>query len=270
MRSTIHLVSARDYWPLALDRRAPAPRLVAEGQPRRPRRARHERRGAARCARGSPGGTLRRGEVEQLHRQARRPPAIGHWLHIVRAPPSGTWERRRADLYALAEDWLGAAGDRPRRRRRPHRAALPRRLRPRHARRDRQLGRRPGAHAWRRPSSACGCAASRPRTARSWSTSRARRCPTPRRRRPSGCSGPGTRSCSPTPAARTSCPSASATRVFHVRMPQSVTDLPRRRRGRGHLALRGRARDLRALRAPRPRDAARAARGGRADGGVVR
>jgi hypothetical protein len=25
----------------------------------------------------------------------------------VRAPPSGTWERRRADLYAAAEDWLG-------------------------------------------------------------------------------------------------------------------------------------------------------------------
>jgi hypothetical protein len=25
----------------------------------------------------------------------------------VRVPPSGTWERRRADLYALAEDWVG-------------------------------------------------------------------------------------------------------------------------------------------------------------------
>jgi hypothetical protein len=28
---------------------------------------------------------------------------------MVRVPPSGTWERRRADLYALAEDWLGPA-----------------------------------------------------------------------------------------------------------------------------------------------------------------
>jgi Winged helix DNA-binding domain len=26
---------------------------------------------------------------------------------MVRVPPAGTWERRRADLYALAEDWLG-------------------------------------------------------------------------------------------------------------------------------------------------------------------
>jgi hypothetical protein len=29
------------------------------------------------------------------------------WLELVRVPPSGTWERRRADLYAAAEDWLG-------------------------------------------------------------------------------------------------------------------------------------------------------------------
>jgi Winged helix DNA-binding domain len=40
----------------------------------------------------------------------KRPAAgVGHWLHMVRAPPSGTWERRRADLFALAEDWLGPA-----------------------------------------------------------------------------------------------------------------------------------------------------------------
>src|SRR5918995_953579 len=29
------------------------------------------------------------------------------WMDVVRVPPSGTWERRRADLYALAEDWIG-------------------------------------------------------------------------------------------------------------------------------------------------------------------
>jgi hypothetical protein len=28
-------------------------------------------------------------------------------MDLVRAPPSGTWEQRRADLYATAEDWLG-------------------------------------------------------------------------------------------------------------------------------------------------------------------
>jgi len=29
----------------------------------------------------------------------------------VRVPPSGTWERRRADLYAAAEDWVGPPPD---------------------------------------------------------------------------------------------------------------------------------------------------------------
>ena len=29
------------------------------------------------------------------------------WLTMVRVPPSGTWERRRADLFGSAEEWLG-------------------------------------------------------------------------------------------------------------------------------------------------------------------
>jgi len=32
---------------------------------------------------------------------------LGFWLPMVRVPPSGTWERRRADIYALAEAWVG-------------------------------------------------------------------------------------------------------------------------------------------------------------------
>jgi Winged helix DNA-binding domain len=32
---------------------------------------------------------------------------VGMWVDLVRAPPSGTWERPRGDLYALAETWLG-------------------------------------------------------------------------------------------------------------------------------------------------------------------
>jgi hypothetical protein len=31
---------------------------------------------------------------------------VGLWLDMVRVPPSGTWERRRADLYGLADAWL--------------------------------------------------------------------------------------------------------------------------------------------------------------------
>jgi hypothetical protein len=32
---------------------------------------------------------------------------VNMWLDLVRVPPSGTWNRRRADLYAAAEHWLG-------------------------------------------------------------------------------------------------------------------------------------------------------------------
>ncbi len=31
---------------------------------------------------------------------------VGHWVDMVRVPPSGTWERRRADLYGLASHWV--------------------------------------------------------------------------------------------------------------------------------------------------------------------
>jgi hypothetical protein len=55
------------------------------------------------------GAVLRRAEIEAI---VGKPAAagVGHWLPMVRVPPSGTWERRRADIYAAAEDWLGPCG----------------------------------------------------------------------------------------------------------------------------------------------------------------
>jgi hypothetical protein len=32
---------------------------------------------------------------------------VVNWVDLVRIPPSGTWEARRADLYGLAESWVG-------------------------------------------------------------------------------------------------------------------------------------------------------------------
>jgi Winged helix DNA-binding domain len=101
LRTTIHLVSARDYWPLALG----------------VRRARRDwwlrlqkgtvdgatmRRQAQRLRRALAGGALRADEIKALTSGY-----VGLWLDLVRVPPSGTWDRRRADLYAAAEDWLG-------------------------------------------------------------------------------------------------------------------------------------------------------------------
>jgi hypothetical protein len=51
-------------------------------------------------------GQLRRADVEQLLGKTRAH-GIGLWLDLVRVPPSGTWERRRADVYGAAEDWIG-------------------------------------------------------------------------------------------------------------------------------------------------------------------
>ena len=51
------------------------------------------------------GKALRRAELEEV--LGKRLGLSGLALDLVRVPPSGTWERRRADIYALAEDWVG-------------------------------------------------------------------------------------------------------------------------------------------------------------------
>jgi len=106
MRVTIHLVSPRDYWPLAVAVREArrALWLRAWKEPGADEMAAAARTLAAALG----GGALPRKEVEAL---VGKPAARGiHlWLDIVRVPPSGTWGRRRADLFGAAADWLPAA-----------------------------------------------------------------------------------------------------------------------------------------------------------------
>jgi hypothetical protein len=106
MRSTIHLVSRADYWPFALATRASRRARWLKSVPGAPSAA--AMAGAARMLRRrlAQDGQLRRAEVEQLVGKPRAQ-GVGLWLDLVRVPPSGTWERRRADLYAAAEDWIG-------------------------------------------------------------------------------------------------------------------------------------------------------------------
>jgi hypothetical protein len=108
MRATIHLVSARDYWSLETAvAKARREAWLSYGQ-RTTQTDRRELAGLARAvAARMRGGELTRKEIQETTGDAMRTNGVGMWIDLVRVPPSGTWERRRADIYALAEDWIG-------------------------------------------------------------------------------------------------------------------------------------------------------------------
>jgi hypothetical protein len=100
MRETIHLVSRRDYpllaagirrsgqeWRLRVDRQGDDREVAAAAR----KLARHLR-----------GRTISRKELDAFS-----PPAVGHWVNLVRVPPCGTWEKRGAHIYGLASEWVG-------------------------------------------------------------------------------------------------------------------------------------------------------------------
>ncbi len=111
MRSTIHMVSAADYWPLTagtmrarrewwlrtrrtqvegvnLDAACSLVRDLLRGHPRR----------NAEILSALEGAGYSRWEWY----------GVSTCVEMVRLPPSGTWSRRRADLYGLADEWVGA------------------------------------------------------------------------------------------------------------------------------------------------------------------
>jgi hypothetical protein len=103
MRVTIHIVSRRDFWPLATAIREPRRRWFLRthkdlGDARRQEREARRLRAALEEGARS---------VRELDDRFGKQGWNGIWLDLVRVPPSGTWERRRADLVALAEDWVG-------------------------------------------------------------------------------------------------------------------------------------------------------------------
>jgi hypothetical protein len=107
MRATIHLVSRRDFWPFAIAIDEP----LREWWFRATKRRGEEKRLRAIDARGRAllaRGPKRKKEIlEKLKIPASDFVGVGLWTHLVRVPPSGTWENRRADLYGLAETWVG-------------------------------------------------------------------------------------------------------------------------------------------------------------------
>jgi hypothetical protein len=98
MRGTIHVVSRRDYWALAVATRGPQREWLLRAwkltESELERQADQLRRLLA-------NGPRRADELSAATRT---------WdpkLSLVRLPPSGTWERRRANLIELAERWVG-------------------------------------------------------------------------------------------------------------------------------------------------------------------
>jgi Winged helix DNA-binding domain len=112
LRSTIHLVSAGDYWSFALGSRSARQTAWLRFDKKRLSNADLEA-AAAEVRRLLAGKVAHRDELLQVarRRDPERPThlwnGLSAWVELVRAPPSGTWARRRADLYALAADWLG-------------------------------------------------------------------------------------------------------------------------------------------------------------------
>jgi hypothetical protein len=110
MRSTIHLVSARDYWACA----------DGVGASRQEWWLKTNRKQvgdgvdlddiASRLREELRGRVWHRKELDTLLRVHGSAFWNGAWVALVRVPPAGTWERRRADLFQLAEEWLGPSG----------------------------------------------------------------------------------------------------------------------------------------------------------------
>ena len=106
MRVTIHLVSRREFWRYALGVRQARRELAIRNLPRVTGKTEEDLVGGAERMRRALAdgprtvkelGDLGTGFVGNL----------GLWVDLVRVPPSGTWERRRADRLALAEEWVG-------------------------------------------------------------------------------------------------------------------------------------------------------------------
>jgi hypothetical protein len=108
MRSTIHLVSPGDYWPFAAGTREARWESWQRSYRKRGPSPASAQAAARRVNRMLANGPRTRAELVDGIDSARFGGA-GTRLNLVRIPPSGTWERRRADLYGRAEDWLGPA-----------------------------------------------------------------------------------------------------------------------------------------------------------------
>jgi len=105
MRETIHVVSRPDYWALAVAIRAAQLEWFLRMRKQQPGRRQLQRKAAVLRAFLADGPRTSAELVANIGRDW----GVGPTLDLVRVPPSGTWVKRRADLYGLAETWVGHA-----------------------------------------------------------------------------------------------------------------------------------------------------------------
>lgn len=103
LRSTIHMVSARDYWLF----------LAAVRKDRQEWWRRVTRKQFGEIDVAAAAAAFREElatELKELLVRRAIPTlawsGMGLWVDMVRVPPSGTWDQRRADLFGLAQTWL--------------------------------------------------------------------------------------------------------------------------------------------------------------------
>jgi hypothetical protein len=102
MRVTIHLVSAREFWLFAAGLRRARREWFLRTHKVEERVMEEAAERLREALAGAPKSVKELGDVVSGF--------LGNaslWVDVVRAPPSGTWERRRADALALAERWIG-------------------------------------------------------------------------------------------------------------------------------------------------------------------
>ena len=107
LRNTIHVVSPGDYWQFAEATRDSRRGSWLQARAKRGPTAKEVEAAARRMRRVLGDGVADRKELMPL---ANGDPSLFNgatlWLDVVRVPPAGTWEHRRADIYARAEAWL--------------------------------------------------------------------------------------------------------------------------------------------------------------------
>ncbi len=106
LRTTIHMVSRREFWKYAMGIRQGRRKWALRLGPGAAEEA------AMLAAAGGIRTALADGPRTVKELDGLVSGFVGNaslWVDLVRVPPSGTWERRRADRLSLAEDWVGPA-----------------------------------------------------------------------------------------------------------------------------------------------------------------